>query len=263
MFDQLIGKIKSMRKRSRSKAAYRTQLLAAVEDGVLSAEESVALENAREDLGLTSEDVRRIRVTAYKHAFQVAASDRRITAAEASELDRIRTQLGVDGRDTRLSVRDLQRFRMLGEIQDGNLPVTTVPGLLLQKNEIAHWAEPGHLIEERVLRRRYGGSSSGTSIHIMKGLTYRVGSHRGQLVTDTGNVPVSAGLLIVTNSRVIFMGDRKSFNYRFDKIIGIQLFSDGLSLSESSGKNRLVRFQGGDNGEIVGAILSQAVNLSR
>jgi len=260
MLDRLIGKLRSMRQKARNKAAYRAHLLAAVEDGVLTEGEIATLEGGREHLGLSVDDVRRIRVTAYKRAFEVAGADRRITGAEAKELERIRTHLGLAEGDIGRTGRDFQRLRLLGEIQDGNLPVVTVSGLVLQKNEQPHWSEPGHLIEERVLRRRYEGGSSGVSVRIMRGVTYRVGSHRGHLVTETGNVPVSSGEFVITNKRVIFKGDRKSFSYQHDKLLGTELFADGVSLAETSGKNRLVQFDRGADTEIVGAVLSQALN---
>jgi hypothetical protein len=94
----------------------------------------------------------------------------------------------------------------------------------------------------------------------MKGVTYRVGAHRGQLVTDTAAVPVSDGHFAITNRRAIFKGTKKSFNYKWQKILGVELFSDGLSLADGAGKSRVVRFVGNADLEVMGAIMSQVVN---
>jgi hypothetical protein len=260
MFGRLLDKVRSLRQKAKGKAAYRAQLMAAVEDGVLTAEEIRELEQTREELGLAQDDVRSMRVTAYKRAFATASSDRRITSSEAAELERIRAHLGLAASEIGNTASDFQRLRLLGEIQEGNLPFTSVPGLILQKGEQPHWSERAQLIEPRVVRRRYEGGSSGVSFRIMKGVTYRVGAHRGHLIADTANLPISAGDFVITNKRVLFKGDRKSFNYRHDKLLGIELFSDGLSLADSAGKNRLLRFDIPANSELVGAVLTQVVN---
>jgi hypothetical protein len=260
MIRQLVEMWNAWRKKTRNKAAYKRDLIGAIEDGVLTPGEILSLNERRIELGLTPNDVHAMRATAYRRAYQAAASDRRITAEEAVELQNIRGYLGLSESEVAFTHRDFHRLRLLAEIQAGNLPATSTPGLLLQKREQAHWSEPAQLIEERVVRRRYEGGSSGVSIRIMKGVTYRVGAHRGQLVTDTAAVPVSDGHFVITSHRAIFRGTKKSFNYKWEKVLGIELFSDGLSLADGNGKSRIVRFVNSADLEVMGAIMSQVVN---
>lgn len=260
MINQLLEKVGAWRQRAKNKAAYEGALLSALADGSLSPEEIQALDEFRAELGLTANDVRELRATAYRQAYQVAASDRRITAAEAADLERIKGYLGLSESEVATTQRDFHRLRFLAEIQDGNLPITSTPGLLLQKDERVHWSEPAQLIEERVIRRRYEGGSSGASIRIMKGVTYRVGAPRGQLVTDTAAVPVSDGHFSLTNRRAVFKGTTKSFTYKWDKVLGVELFSDGVSLADGNGQSRLVKFSNNPDLEVMGAIMSQVVN---
>jgi hypothetical protein len=131
---------------------------------------------------------------------------------------------------------------------------------VLQKAERVYWSEQGSLLEERVVRRGYEGGSHGISFRIAKGVSYRVGAHRGHLVTDKAVLPVSSGDLIVTSKRVIFRGDTKSFNFKLDKLLDVQFYSDGVRLMDDKGKPRLVQFAETGNGDVVGAILSHAVN---
>ena len=67
------------------------------------------------------------------------------------------------------------------------------------------------MAEEKVISRKYQGGSQGMSFRVMKGVSYRVGGHRGHITSETGVVAVSDGELILTNNRVIFRGDKKSF----------------------------------------------------
>jgi hypothetical protein len=156
MIRQLLDKWNAWRQKARNKAAYKRDFMTAIEDGKLTTEEILALNERRVELDLSPDDVRGLRATAYRRACQAAASDRRITAEEAAELQRIKGYLGLGESEVASTQREFQRLRLLAEIQAGNLPTTSTPGLLLQKNERVHWSERAQLIEERVVRRQYG-----------------------------------------------------------------------------------------------------------
>jgi len=94
----------------------------------------------------------------------------------------------------------------------------------------------------------------------MKGVSYRVGSHRGHIVTDKAVMPVSEGDLVITNKRVIFRGDAKSFSSKLDKLLEINCYADGVRLTDDKGKPRVIRFAADGNADIVGAVLSYAIN---
>ena len=173
----------------------------------------------------------------------------------------IQKYLGLADDEIQTSKKELARLRLLNEIQKGNLPTVPVTNLVTQKGETAYWAEPAILAEEKVIRRRYEGGSQGVSFRVMKGVSYRVGGHRGHIVSETGLVPVSDGELIVTNKRIIFRGDGKAFAIKLDKILDIQIFTNGLQFSENNKpKPRMVKFKQEGNHDIVGAVLSYAIN---
>ncbi len=100
------------------------------------------------------------------------------------------------------------------------------------------------------------------SFRIVKGVSFRVGAHRGQLVSETGNVPVSSGRLVITDRRLIFQADRKTFAADFEKIIDVQPAPDGIRFSESNRqKPRLVLYEQ-PNGEFVCEVLSHFMEES-
>lgn len=241
-------------------ANFRSALMDAVADGQLTDEEVESLADLRTQFGLSLEDIGRARVKAYEAAFRAAAADKAITTAEAAELTKIQKFLQLSDNDIAQTKQEFARYRLLAEIQRGNLPEPRVGSLILQKAETAHWIEPASLIEERVVGRRYEGSSSGMSFRIAKGVSYRVGASRGRLIVDTANVPVSVGELVLTNKRVIFRGDKKSFNYRLDKLLDIQLYSQGLRITDTNGKPRTLQFAREGNADVVGSILTHTIN---
>lgn len=244
-----------------NKTAFVEALRNAVADGTVSAEEMSQLGKMMAEFGLTDKDVARARVEAYHRAFAVAKADGAISEREVENVHQLENYLRISDADIAPTQRELARLRLLTEIKAGNLPHVGVPtGVVLQKTEIVYWFEPSALMEERVVRRRYEGGSSGVSFRIAKGVSYRVGAHRGHVVPETATVPISEGQLVITNKRVVFHGNRKSFALKYDKLIGMELFEDGLSLSAATGKAKLVRFSDKSNSDIVGAVLTQAVN---
>jgi hypothetical protein len=261
IFNTIIDKYKAAKQKSLNKKEFRELLLRAVGDGKLTKSEIDELDKKKTEFGLTDEDVKGMRAEIFATAFSVAKDDKQVTEEEEKELKEIQKYLGLADDEIQTSKKELARLRLLNEIQKGNLPTVPVTNLVTQKGETAYWAEPAILAEEKVIRRRYEGGSQGVSFRVMKGVSYRVGGHRGHIVSETGLVPVSDGELIVTNKRIIFRGDGKAFAIKLDKILDIQIFTNGLHFSENNkSKPRLVKFKEEGNHDIVGAVLSYAIN---
>jgi hypothetical protein len=259
-FRTIIDKWRSSRQKAADKAAFKAQLMEAVADGRFSAAEIDSLYALQEELGLSRDDVALLRVQAFAKAFTAAKSDGAITEEEERELQAIKDHLEINDAEIAPTQVELSRFRLLREIGEGVLPVITVPGLVLQKREVAHWTEPASLLEERVIDRQFVGGSRGVSIRIMKGVSYRVGAYRGQVETRAGIVAVSTGDLVITSRRVIFRGDKKGFNTRLDKLLNVEMTSNGVTLTDDRSRSRVVQFSTAENADIVGAILSSAIN---
>ena len=260
-FNTLVAIYKESKRKSRAKKEYRQLLLYSVIDGKLSKGEIEQLDKKKNEFGLTEDDIRKIRVDAYLAAFEVAKADKKVSKEEAEELASIQKYLGIGEMEIESTKKELARLRLLGEIQEGNLPTTTVVNLVTLRDELVYWTEPAILAEEKVINRRYEGGSSGVSFRIAKGVSYRVGGHRGHFISETGIVPVSNGELVLTSKRVIFKGDNKSFATKLDQILNLQLFSNGFCFSENNkSKPRRIKFVQEGNHDIIGAILSYAIN---
>jgi tellurite resistance protein len=259
-FKTLIDKWRASKQKAADKAAFSAQLTDAVADGRFSKEEVDSLYALQDQLGLTQEDVASMRVQAFAKAFAVAKADGSITEQEELELQEIQEHLDIADAEIAPTEVELRRFRLLREIVKGHVPVVSVPGLVLQKLESAYWIEPASILEEKVINRQFVGGSRGVSIRIMKGVSYRVGAYRGHVESQTGIVAVSTGELVITSKRVIFRGDKKGFNTRFDKLLNVEMASNGVTLTDGSSKPRVVQFRTPANADIVGAILSHAIN---
>lgn len=262
IFQTIVDKYKDSRQKSFNKKEFKALFLKAVNDGKLTADEIKELEQRKSELGLSDEDIKGIKSEVYLAAFASAKSDTQVTSAEEQELIGIQKYLGLADSQIGPTKKELARLRLLNEIQMGNMPsIPSVANLVLQKGEKIYWFESATLAEEKVIKRNYRGGSSGVSFRIMKGVSYRVGSSRGHIESTTGIVAVSEGDVLISNKRLIFRGDKKSFASKLENILDIQLFTNGVHFSENNkSKPRLIQFSHPGNQDIFGAILSYAIN---
>ena len=257
----LIQKYKDAKQKSLNKEEFRQLLLNAVNDGKVTKEELEELDRKKIEFGLTDVDINEMRVNSYAKAFTAIKADKQVTKEEEQELEKIQKYLGIADGEIQSDKKELARLRLLYEIQQGNIPTVAATNLVMQKDEKAYWSEPAILAEEKVINRSYVGGSRGVSLRVMKGVSYRIGSYRGHVINETGVVAVSNGALIVTSKRFIFQGDKKSFAVKLDKILNIQIFTNGIHFSESNrSKPRLIKFVEEGNNHIIAAILTYAIN---
>lgn len=262
IFQSIVDKYKDAKQKGLNKTAFKDALLKAASDGKLTKEEMDELDAKKVELGLTDEDVKGMKADVFAAAFTATKSDAQVTKEEEGELLSIQKYLGLADTDIQHNKKELARLRLLNEIQQGNMPVLPpVSNLVTQKGEKVYWVEPVILAEEKVIRKSYQGGSHGVSLRLMKGVSYRVGSSRGHLVSETGIVAVSEGEMIITSKRVVFRGDKKSFATKLDNILDTQLFTNGFQFSENNKtKPRLLKFKEQGNQDIIGAALSYAIN---
>ncbi len=267
IWDRIVGAYRAAKaagakaaERRRRLEEFREMVAAAVADGLLTPEELEAIREAQGGLGLTERELQAIRGEVIRQALRAATEDRRLSPEEERSLWELAEHFGLPPDGIPANRAELERYRLLYRLEREALPVVVVPGLVLRRGETPHWAEPGELLEERVIQRRYEGSSSGLSFRIAKGVSYRVGGHRGRMVTETGLVPVSRGELVLTNRRVVFTGDRRSVSAEWTKVIDVILYGDGVKFSVTSRvKPVWIRFSEPRNAEIVGVLISRLI----
>ena len=180
--------------------------------------------------------VREALVTAWESAVNKALNDSVLTAGEETDLVSFQASFSLDqavlnrsGAFSRVVkagvLRDLLEGRLPKRMEvSGTLPIN------LQKSERIVWLfENVQYLEDRT-RREYVGGSHGANIRIAKGIYYRVGAFRGQPVDRTERVHFDTGLAAVTTRHIYFVGPRKSFRIRHDKIVSITPFQDGVGV---------------------------------
>ena len=100
---------------------------------------------------------------------------------------------------------------------------------LIKSDEKAYAAAMASLQEVQTVGFKAG--TSGVSVRVAKGVTLRSSGTRGRAVKSM--VSVASGELVITNKRVIFAGDRKSFAISLENLLNTTNYTDGFGFSDS------------------------------
>ncbi len=146
---------------------------------------------------------------------------------------------------------------IISGLKNGQTPLLDRPNFLLQRGEIICWIEPSALEEVKVVGRRYEGGSSGVSFRVARGVRFNVGRQRGHSVSETAAVTTSTGELVITNKRLAFLGDRKSFAIFFEKLLEIQPATNGIKFSDGGrAGSKLIRYYSKQNADVICEVLN-------
>jgi hypothetical protein len=89
-------------------------------------------------------------------------------------------------------------------------------------------------------RGTYQGGSQGVSFRVAKGVSYRVGGHRGTFTPGDEELKiVDEGTAVVTNQRAVFQGAGKTREWLFTKLIGVDHDPEsGISMLHVSNRQK-------------------------
>jgi hypothetical protein len=149
---------------------------------------------------------------------------------------------------------------MVARINDGRPIENANAPLIAQPGETAFFPTFAVALMKEVVDREMRGGSSGVSVRIAKGVTYRVGRVRAHSVVVGSHLEAAdSGDLVVTNRRAVFMGTKKTLEFRRDRLVGLAQYTDGLRLSVSNRQTAsLFRFAPGSSPNVAAALLSRA-----
>lgn len=233
-------------------------------DGKFTKDEKLRLEATAQSLGMDTTQTKRLydaaAVAAIGSALASAIADRRYTATEEAQVSALAKALDVQLAQDEKTKAVIVRFKLLAQIDAGNLPTLAVP-VLLKRNEECHFAgRAGHHQIKTVTKRiNYGGVSA--SFKIMKGVRYRTGSMAVQRVTSDVMTQLDTGNLYITSSRLLFDGEKKNTAIPFGKVTTFTVYKDGLKIEKDTGSDQY--FIGSGDWELAGACLDVAMGKLR
>jgi len=235
---------------------YSENLLKALQDGQITEQEKAELEKVKADFGLSDYAIKHASTGAYQRLYQEITSDRLVTEDELQQVNELLAKYEIHVDKIRPSLNELGKLRFMTMLEEGVLPEVE-SSIFLRKNETAHFQTQCELHEERT-KKEYVGGYSGFSFRVAKGVSWRVGGFKGRPVEKQVLTHIDSGLLVVTNKRLVFSGDRKSFSVPYRKLIDLEVFNDAIKLNRE-GKSRREYFMM-DEPAITAKVINLVVN---
>ncbi|MBK8305259.1 MAG: hypothetical protein IPK98_18480 [Chloracidobacterium sp.] len=262
LFDTIRQPFLKKKLRKEQLEALNSTLWRAIADGKITDEELGEINGYFYDSELTTEEIQKAQADVFSQLVYQAIADRRVSDEEFRSLEHIADRFSLSDQTRQWMQQQIQYFRVFNHIEAGGDLPSVIPGsVIMQKNEICHLSVPGILYEERVVRSTYQGGSRGVSLRVMKGVSFRVGAHRGQIQSERALVPVSQGVFNVTNQRLVFSGDAKSNSTAYPKLLDFQVYADAIQYSITSRqKPVIVGFPTIENAELSALVISRLLN---
>ena len=118
----------------------------------------------------------------------------------------------------------------LTQLKTGNIPMSMKqeesPIILKKKEKLYITLANISLSEPRAVRT---GGYGGPSVRLAKGLTFRVGGFKAESHEELRNI--DQGTFTLTDKRIVFSGSKKTINVNLNKVISINPYSDGISIT--------------------------------
>jgi len=152
--------------------------------------------------------------------------------------------------------------------EQGKLPtvVSEVTGgapIILKEGEVVHFFNQNAVLvtESQTVSLGYSGASQGISFPIpgLRGVRYRIGAHRGQMIKQEEQATVAGGLPVVTNQRLMIypLPGYAPISIPLKKILHYRAYENGMEVFiEGRQKPYIMRFASSAAVEIVGLCLS-------
>ncbi|ABS49433.1 MULTISPECIES: hypothetical protein [Yersinia pseudotuberculosis complex] len=126
--------------------------------------------------------------------------------------------------------QDIITKEQVNKVHDGELPTANPRKAILRNDEIAYFAEFAKLRENKTVGYSSGGSS--VRVRVAKGVSIGSGGGRSRAMKE--DIITSEGELVITNRRVIFAGNNKSFETPLTKLTNYESYLDGIKFHMDS-----------------------------
>ena len=201
---------------------------------------------------LNQEEQTMLLVQAWEAAVEGALEDGLFTLDEENALNQYINHFNLN--QSRLDAHgvhtSLIKAAVLREITEGIVPqrqnITGRVPFNLMKSETLVWVMQDVDYLEVVTRRERRGSSQGLSFRIARGVYYRPSAFRSRQVEWDETVHADTGLMGFTTKHIYFSGPKKKFRVRYDRIVDLEPFDDGVGIMREAQTAKPQSFRTGD-----------------
>ncbi len=158
---------------------------------------------------------------------------------------------------------EVSTLTILNHIQTcdfSDIPRVKPESAILKPDEYAFAELPAMLVEENAINPEYAGGLAGISFRLARGIRYRIGEKKSELLLRSDISPSGEGYLILTNQRMIFSG-ATLISIDIGTLFGTRIFADSIQFATiKDEKLTTVGFKDPLATEYCGVVLSRALN---
>lgn len=230
------------------KRKLKSIIVEALSDGEITDAEFDKIMQAKNELGLSEDYIHNLIAKHFNKAIQPILKrirkSRRFSLDDEKEIIAIAKKFQV----TPHFVDDLKIYRSLWEIETTGTftPSPISVPIRLNKREECYHAASSVWAQLKVVRKHSGYVGASVGFRIAKGVTLRLGKAIPSVSKSEEIVDISSGTLYVTNKRLIFVGDKKSTNITFGRIISHEIYRDGIEIRKTSGRPDIFKLDSAD-----------------
>lgn len=211
-------------------------------------------------LKITDEDFKDIldtkRYDIVNDIFQKALDGGQYSPNEEAELNDISERLQVTLVFNEETKNIIRKSKKMWEIENSPLSIIETD-INLYKDEVCYYSTVIDYFEYKSITRRIGYSGPTFRLKILKGFYYRAGRLNVQRETKDVLTKIDTGDVYITNKRVLFIGKNRTYNIRLNKILDIELFSDGVKIIKDAGRNIFLGYR--DEIELFALVLARVI----
>ena len=211
-----------------------------------------AFEREVDSAGVRREARDAILVQAFRDAVDAALDDHVLSEEEERSLASFRNSFELDDAEANRDghVMRTAQAATLREVMEGNIP-QRLQGegghpFNLMKSEQLVWAVPGTAYSRIKTVREFRGGSMGVSLRVASGVYVRPGAFRGRTVSREEMTYMDSGLLGLTTKHIYFHGPNERFRVRYDRIVSIEPYEDGIGIMRDTQRAKPEMFKTGE-----------------
>lgn len=236
---------------------YERELEVALEDKRLDEKEIQFLKHLQNKLQLPQELVDKI----YKNKAQSiiinfikgAIADEQLSPDEEVELQALIDNLGVQPHLDESTQADLAKFRLLWQIENGEIPAMHVP-LKLKPDENCYFlADVTWYIDRDHVKKQDNNFNLKTKL--IRGNYWKIEENKTVNLSDSRWKSMAEGKVYITNERIILRSPKMEESIQLDNIINYYNYTNGIYIYKGSRKNLFIHLP--NNRDIFSMILGR------
>jgi hypothetical protein len=180
-------------------------------------------------------------------------SDKKVSPLEMESFELLCKDIDVTVKMDDKTRVELEKYKRLWIIDEGDLPLYE-SDIILQKNELCHYRVNAKLFENRKITKRVSYAGNTFRLKIAKGWYYRVGDVGVARQTEDIMSLIDEGVLYITNKRILFNGSKNNKAIRYNQIIDLNPYSDGVEIVKETGKSPTFQIDNQDGDALTATI---------